>query len=237
MLKGTKKRPGENNKEYSYRVIKEKIMSMELKPGQAISEVELAEALHISRTPIREVIGKLREEHLVEVYPQVGSYVSKNNPQLLEEAAFMRFTLEKEVLKTACQSFPKEQLRELKRNIVLQEENVAENSEVIDFYKLDTQFHKILFQGMGKEHVWEAITKLSTHYNRVRVLSEIEHSYLRAFSEHKDILRIIENKEVDKVERILYNHIMKPTELWEQYYKPESPYSCYFDLSNKVHVY
>ena len=45
MLKGTNKRPGENNREYSYRVIKEKIMSLELKPGQAISEGELAEAL------------------------------------------------------------------------------------------------------------------------------------------------------------------------------------------------
>ncbi|MBB6446990.1 GntR family transcriptional regulator [Bacillus benzoevorans] len=237
MIKGARKHPGENNKEYSYRVIKDKIMSLELKPGQAISEVELAEALHISRTPIREVIGKLREEHLVEVYPQVGSYVSKNNPRLLEEAAFMRYTLEREVMKTACLSFPKEQLRELRRNIVLQEESVADKSEVIDFHKLDTQFHKILFQGIGKEHVWEAITRLSTHYNRVRVLAEMEYSYHKAFTEHKIILRIIENKEIDQVEQVLYNHIMKPTELWEQFYKPESPYISYFDLSNQVHVH
>ena len=232
MLKGTNKRPGENNREYSYRVIKEKIMSLELKPGQAISEGELAEALQISRTPIREVMGKLREEHLVEVYPQVGSYVSKNNPQLLEEAAFMRFTLEKEVMKTACMSFPKDELRLLKRNIALQEESVAEGSEAIEFHKLDTQFHKTLFQAVGKEHVWEAITRLSTHYNRVRVLSEMEHSYHRAFAEHKDILRMIENKEVDKVEEVLYSHVMKPTESWEQFYQPDSPYISYFDLSN-----
>lgn len=236
MLKAASKRPGENNKEYSYRIIKEKIMSLELKPGQAISEVELAEALNISRTPIREVIGKLREEHLVEVYPQVGSYVSKNNPQLLEEAAFMRFTLEKEVLKKACMDFPLEKLRELKRNIALQEESVAENIGVIDFHKLDTEFHKILFQGIGKEHVWEAITRLSTHYNRVRVLSEMEHSYHKAFMEHKDILRIIENHEADKVEQILYKHIMEPTKLWEQFYKPDSPYISYFDMPNKVYI-
>ena len=68
---------GENNKDYSYRVIKEAIMSLELKPGQAISEIELAEMLNISRTPIREVMAKLKEENLVEVLPQVGTYVSK----------------------------------------------------------------------------------------------------------------------------------------------------------------
>ena len=77
MFKGSMRHSGENNKEYSYRVIKENIMSLKLKPGQAISEIELAEALQISRTPIREVMGKLREEHLVEVLPQVGSYISK----------------------------------------------------------------------------------------------------------------------------------------------------------------
>ena len=58
-----------------------------MKPGQAISEIELAEALQISRTPIREVMGKLREEHLVEVLPQVGSYISKIKPQLIRRSS------------------------------------------------------------------------------------------------------------------------------------------------------
>ena len=77
--------PGENNKDYAYRIIKDSIMSLELKPGQSISEVELAEALSLSRTPIREVLTKLREEHLVEVIPQVGTYISKINPQLIRK--------------------------------------------------------------------------------------------------------------------------------------------------------
>ena len=108
MLTVTAKLSGENNKDYAYRVIKEGIMYLELQPGQAISEIELAEALNLSRTPIREVMAKLREENLVEVLPQVGTYVSKINSQLVEEASFMRFTLEKEVLKLACESFAEE---------------------------------------------------------------------------------------------------------------------------------
>lgn len=106
MMNITPRLPGENNKDYSYRVIKANIMSLNLRPGQVISEIDLAAALEISRTPVREVLAMLKEEHLVEVYPQVGTYVSKINLQLIEEAAFMRFTLEKEVLKLACASFP-----------------------------------------------------------------------------------------------------------------------------------
>ncbi len=115
MLTVSKRLTGENNKDYSYRIIKEGIMSLELQPGKAISEIELAEALHLSRTPIREVMAKLREEYLVEVFPQVGTYVSKIKPQLVEEASFMRYYLEKEILKLACESFPYENLLELEK--------------------------------------------------------------------------------------------------------------------------
>ena len=137
--------PGENNKDYAYRVIKESIMSLELKPGQSISEIELAEALNLSRTPIREVLAKLREEHLVEVIPQVGTYISKINPQLNKEASFMRYTLEKEVLKLACESFPKTTMFDLKKNMVLQEELIGQKGREREFHMLDKEFHQIIY--------------------------------------------------------------------------------------------
>lgn len=237
MFKGAVRLPGENNKEYSYRVIKEGIMSLKLKPGQAISEVELAEALQISRTPIREVMGKLREEHLVEVLPQVGSYISKIKPKLIEEAAFMRYTLEKEIMKMACEDFPEDKLRELKRNVALQEEVIEEKTNGLAFHKLDTKFHSIIFQGKNKEHIWDAITRLSTHYNRMRVLSEMENSYYTAFLEHKKIIQVIEEKDIEHVEELVYTHILKPTKTWEKLYQPDSPYVDYFDLSYKMPIF
>ena len=238
MFKGSVRLAGENNKEYSYRVIKEGIMSLKLKPGQAISEVELADALQISRTPIREVMGKLREEHLVEVLPQVGSYISKIKPQLIEEAAFMRYTLEKEIMKMSCESFPEDKLRELKRNVALQEEIIEQKeTDELAFHKLDTKFHSIIFQGNKKEHVWDAITRLSTHYNRIRVLSEIENSFHTAFMEHKKIIKMIEEKDIEHVEEVVHTHILKPTKAWAKLYQPDSPYADYFDLSYKMPVF
>lgn len=229
--------PRENNKEYSYRVIKDSIMSLELEPGKAISEIELADALHLSRTPIREVLAKLREEHLVEVIPQVGTYISKINPQLIKEASFMRYTLEKEVLKLSCDLFPKANLFELKRNISLQEELIGKKGMEREFHKLDKEFHYTIFQGSMKVHVWEAITRISTHYNRIRLLSEMQHSFDEAIAQHKRIIQILEDKDCDQVEDIVRAHIIEPIKLWEDLFREDSPYLNYFDLPDKMPVF
>ena len=223
--------PGENNKDFSYRVIKDDIMSLELHPGQEISEIELAAALQISRTPIREVMTKLKEENLVEVIPQVGTYVSKIKLKLIEEAAFMRFTLEKEVLKLSCETFPQENLLELKRNIAVQEVLLNQKGMEKDFHKLDTEFHYTIFEGNKKENVWAAIIRLGTHYNRMRVLSEMENWFDQAIAQHKKIITIIENKEVDQVENITREHIIDPIKLWKNLYHVDSPYFSYFDFT------
>ncbi|WP_462412596.1 GntR family transcriptional regulator [Neobacillus sp. Marseille-QA0830] len=231
------KLPGENNRDYAYRIIKEAIMSLELKPGQTISEIELAEALQLSRTPIREVMAKLREEHLVEVIPQVGTYVSKIKPKLIEEAAFVRITLEKEILRLSCDSFPDNKLLELKGNVAQQELLLGNKEMEWKFHQLDKEFHFIIFAGNNKENAWEAITRLSTHYNRMRLLSEMEHSFDEAIMQHKKFIEIIENQQTEKVEQIIRQHIIEPIKLWEDLYKDNSPYRDYFDHTNKMPVF
>jgi len=186
--------------------------------------------LNTSRTPIREVITKLKEENLIEVYPQIGTYVSKINFQLIEEAAFMRFTLEKEILKLSCKTFSKKCLYELKRNVEQQEELVSESESVQEFHQLDKQFHYLIFKENKKEHVWEAIMRLSTHYNRMRLLSEMNNSFTEAIKQHKDIIQLIENQDVEQVDRIAYKHIIEPKRHWNQFLEESNPYSHYIDV-------
>jgi len=228
-----KRKSGENNKNYSYRVIKDAIMFLELKPGQAISEVELAEALKISRTPIREVLMQLREENLIEVIPQVGTYVTKLNPQLIEEAAFMRFILEREIIRLACKSFPDEYLKKLRRNLMFQDLLVDQKNSEREFHQLDNEFHRIIFQANRKKHIWEAITKLSTHYNRIRLISELEFGFNHVIEEHHEIVRIIESKEADRAEEIARKHILEPTKKWKKLLTEDTPFYDYFDLKEK----
>lgn len=205
-------------------------MSLQLQPGQLISEIELAEQLQISRTPIREVMAKLKEENLVEVLPQVGTYISKINFQLIDEATFMRYTLEKEVLKRSCQNFSSIALAELKSIVVLQEALISQEGMELEFHRLDTQFHSKIFQENNMEHVWGAITRLSTHYNRMRLLSEMENNFEMAIEQHKEMIRIIEDQSVDEVDQIMNQHIIEPKKVWEKLFNSDSLYKHYFDI-------
>ncbi|WP_066321373.1 GntR family transcriptional regulator [Bacillus sp. FJAT-29814] len=237
MVTISSKLPGENNKEFAYRIIKDSIMSLELEPGQAISEIELAAALQISRTPIREVLGKLREEHLVEVIPQVGTYISKIKPQLIKEASFMRYTLEKEILKLSCEQFPKANLFDLKKNLALQEDLIGCKGKEREFHKLDKEFHRIIFEGKKNENIWTAIMRISTHYNRIRLLSEMQHNFDEPIAQHAKIIEILETKDCDAVEEIVRQHIVEPMKHWDDLFKEGSPYIKYFEMVDQNPVF
>ncbi|MDO3410945.1 GntR family transcriptional regulator [Saccharibacillus sp. CPCC 101409] len=216
MLQGTTRRQGENGKDYAYRVIRENIMNLTLEPGRAISEVDLANALQVSRTPVREVMARLKEEHLVEVVPQVGTYISKIDAGLIEEAVFMRFTLEKEVLLLACDTFPPDELLELRHNVERQENLQNRRGAAADFHELDNAFHRMLFRGCGKEHVWDSITRLSTHYNRMRLKFEMGHPFDGAVEQHRGMIELIAGKRTGDVEAAVRRHIIEPMSRWEE---------------------
>ena len=95
----------ENNSQYAYRVLKENIMNLTLSPGQILNETELVDILGISRTPIREAVFKLKDEALINVYPQKASIVSPIDLNRVEEAFFLRKIVEIEVLKLCCESY------------------------------------------------------------------------------------------------------------------------------------
>ena len=232
----SKKLPSENNKIYSYRAIKEGILSLQLQPGQALSVVDLAKVLNVSTTPIKEAMGRLQLEHLVEIIPQVGTYVSKIKPQLIEEATSIRFILEKEALKLACKSFPRESLDQLKKNVAFQEILMVQKGTKWDFKKLDQNFHYIIFQGNQRKMMWEAITQLAAHYHRMTMLSQKEHDFYGLIIDHKNIISIIENKEIYQVENILGKHILEPIEGWRNLYHQESAYISYFDFTEKSRI-
>jgi DNA-binding GntR family transcriptional regulator len=144
---------------------------MHLIPGQNISEKEMADVLNVSRTPVREAFIKLSQEELLDIYPQKGTYVSMIDLNHVEESRFMRASLERAVIKQVCQAFPAESLFELQLNLSTQELCMDENNHD-KLFKLDEDFHGLIFTGCNKKRVWIAIQQMSTHFNRVRVQSK-----------------------------------------------------------------
>lgn len=199
---------GENTKHYIYRILKMNIMTLNIKPGTIISEADIREVLDVSRTPIRESIVRLSEELLMNVYPQKGSFVSLIDLKIVEEAYFMRKILEKAVLKLAVKNFSEEGIKELEKNLKFQNIISQVEEDHSELFFLDNEFHRIIYKEVQKEKVWNSIQSLSTHYDRVRFLDAVEKTNLvPTLEQHREIIDIIKNKELEKVEAMVDLHL------------------------------
>lgn len=217
----------ETGKDYVYRVLKDNIMSLELKPGELLSESELAKKLNVSRTPIREVLIKLKSEKLIEVKPQAGTYVSLIDWNLIEEAIFIRYNLEREALKEACKNFSGDILMEMEKCLFAQKLVAQKGDNLLEFHNLDKEFHKLLFVGINKSNVWESICNISTHYNRMRLLAEKKLNKEFLVDQHITYLDIIKNKNSDIIDEVVSHHIKEPVEQWKKLIKEDSEITNY----------
>lgn len=203
------KKSFESIKNYTYMVLRNNIVDLNLKPGEAISENEIANILNVSRTPVREAFAKLVSEELLEVYPQKGTQVSYIDLKRVEEARFMRLKLEEAVVKLACEDFPENYLFELESNINQQEFCIAKKNYIAAFV-LDNSLHEIIFKGCGKEQIWNAIHFMNGDFDRVRALNVITSMNMDiVLSQHKSIVNAIKAKDSELGVKLICEHLTK----------------------------
>ena len=104
-------------REKAYRIIKERIIKGEYRPGQPLNEKAIIEELSISRTPFREAIHALNEENLVQVYPNRGIFVRELTLQDIMDGFDVRYLLEPYVLELAAVRMPGSMVEEMIRRI------------------------------------------------------------------------------------------------------------------------
>lgn len=151
--------------------LRRRIISLQLPPGEPLSENELAQELGVSRTPVRESLILLREEGLVQVFPQIGSFVSLVDLGRVAEAQFVREAIECASLRDAeVDGGGIAGLRE-----ILKDQWDAEAvGDVDEFFRLDEDFHRELLRLAGHETAWTAVNSAKAHLDRARRLSLID---------------------------------------------------------------
>ena len=85
-----------------YDELRRKVVQLDLKPGQALSEKTTAELFKVSRTPVREAILRLADHGLVTVAPQFGTFIAAIDPDEVRQAQFMREHLEVAIALRLC---------------------------------------------------------------------------------------------------------------------------------------
>ena len=188
-----------------YSVIKEKILFLDMKPGDKIVEAELAEEMGVSRTPIREALKRLEEERFIDIYPQRGTYVALIDFNYVKEITYMRHILECAILDGLCEKKEKV-MSKLEERLVMMRFALRSN-DFKSYIKHDTKFHKELFAISGHEAIWNHISSVLGHYTRMLVMDMmIENNLDRSYEGHLAIIEAIESGDREKLRDVLEEH-------------------------------
>lgn len=143
--------------EYAYQTIRHNILEGELAPETRLREVELAEALEVSRVPVREALRRLAEEKLVELRPHGrGAVVATPTVKKVLEYYQARAALEQLSVRLAADRMTDKAIDEL-RSIVERGREAARVGDWELSSKLGSEFHKLIAQASGNEHLFELI--------------------------------------------------------------------------------
>ena len=205
-LKLPERLPRETGRDYALRVLKENIVNLEIAPGSQISENELTAALGISRAPIREALSELEKVKIVEIQPQKKTSVLLIDPVLVEEARFMRSTLEDAVIGEVCMQRTEQDLFRLEENLTLQD--LAFRSNALDQVMIkDNEFHRYFFEISRKPEIYQLMQTLQIHFDRVRNLTLYTIIDRKILEEHKEIFRCIKERDVENARIRLRAHL------------------------------
>jgi GntR family transcriptional regulator, rspAB operon transcriptional repressor len=190
-----------------YVALRHAIVRGELEPGRRLSENTLATELGVSRTPVRDALGRLRDDRLVEIAPQLGTFVSRISDQAVRDAQFIREALECAAVRRAAELAGEEDIAELEQNLHSQDRaQVA--GDLDTFYLLDDDFHRGLCDLSGHTAVWAVSERAKSHLNRVRRLSLALPDYLpEMISEHRAVVAAIAHHDPDSADTALRHHL------------------------------
>ena len=200
------KLPKETARDYALRVLKGNIISLELAPGTAISENELAAEIGISRTPVREAIIELAKAYLIEIYPQRGSFVSLIDPKMVEEARFLRRVMDTAVIEDVCETADEEGINLLEENVALQE-FYLEKGMTEKLFDLDNKFHRNIYVVAKKDIIYDIHSTLMIHFDRVRNLSVVTVKNTGIVGEHRAMLEAIKAKDKKTASELVARHL------------------------------
>jgi len=205
----TKARPkAENALRYTaYRAIKDRIINLELKPGEKIQEAEIAATLKVSRTPVREALLMLENEKLVECRSDTGFTVRKFSSKDVEEYFAVRRVIEEFVMSLVLERITREELEALRQNVKEAEECVS-RKDYIAIFRYESEFHEILYRAARSEVLFETISSLTDKFRWLRAIAlSAPGGAAQSVSQHEEILSAIERNDVPALKALLDGHL------------------------------
>ena len=190
-----------------FNTLRKAILRGELKPGERLMEIQLANKLGVSRTPIREAIRKLELEGLVVMIPRKGAEVAKITVRDLKDALEVRMAIDSLSVKLACERLDEDDKTEIKQACVAFREAVK-SGNVQAIVEGDERFHNTIYRASKNQKLITIAMNLREQVYRYRF------EYVKDFSYHENLIRehdqiteAILKGDVETAQKIMKEHI------------------------------
>jgi DNA-binding GntR family transcriptional regulator len=189
-------------------ILRDRIVSLELKPHELLSRADLATSFGVSQTPVRDALLRLEATGLVRIYPQSRTVVAPIDPNKIMEVRFFRRGLELEAALTVTENLTPAGLAELQAIQDQQTVVSSDDSKLMTFMALDKSFHQTLFRLAGQSDLHQLVLERSVHLDRIRMLQlPLQGKRLLILREHQGIIDAMASRDLMAVTQAVRTHI------------------------------
>lgn len=190
-----------------YNTLRQAILRGELKPGERLMEIQLANKLGVSRTPVREAIRKLELDGLVLMIPRKGAEVADISEKSLKDVLEVRKALEELAVQLTCEKISKAQIAELKQ-AAEEFKKILKSNDITQIAEADVRFHDVIYMATDNQKLIQLLYNLREQMYRYRVeYLKRSRVYPQLIQEHEEIIRQIEKREKELAAEITCRHI------------------------------
>ncbi|PKM77505.1 MAG: GntR family transcriptional regulator [Firmicutes bacterium HGW-Firmicutes-15] len=187
--------------------IRSAIMSGILQPRERLMEIQMAEELGVSRTPIREALRKLELEGFIVMVPRKGAYVSDLSFKDIADVFEIRAALEGLAAGLAADRITEEELEDMERLLVEKREAITQN-DIGKLVEVDTKFHELMYKASRNERLSSIISNLREQIQRFRLTSlSFPGRNKESLDEHKKIVEAIQSRDIQIARHVAQEHI------------------------------
>lgn len=190
-----------------FKTLRQAILMGELVPGQRLMEIQLANQLGVSRTPIREAMRKLELEGLVVMVPRKGAQVAKINQKGLNDVLEVRSALEELAVELACERIQEDELKELRQALDRFRTAVA-GKDLVDMAQKDVELHDVIYAATKNERLIVILNNLREQLYRYRVENLKDYSTHQGLcAEHEALYEALVTRNVAAAKETIKYHI------------------------------
>lgn len=190
-----------------FNTLRRAILKGELKPGERLMEITLADKLGVSRTPIREAIRKLELEGLVVMAPRKGAKVASITERDLSDVLEVRKGMEVLAISLACKRITGEELEKLE-TIEQSFQKLIESGNLTELAEMDVKFHDTIYQATNNQRLVQLLNNLREQMYRYRMEYLKDIAVRRTLAEeHKAICRALRERDEQQAEQYVSIHI------------------------------